>query len=587
MAIKGDNKQIVSGKNQKYFGSDLIAFALRELEIPYACLNPGASYRGLHDSIVNILGNDQPQMVINLHEEHSISMAHGYAKITGKPLIAIVHSNVGLMHATMAIFNSWIDRHPMIIIGATGPLNAVDRRPYIDWIHTSQDQGSLIRDYIKWDDQPGSPEAAVEAIRKGYQIACTPPYGPVYICLDAGIQEMELKNWPDYEEVTRYRSPPPPGPPSDILNSSAELLTSAKNPLILCGRIARSKRAWDDRIILAEKLGAKTITNTWQEIGFPTDHPLHVGMTGFFVGDEVRKVHRQADVVLSLDWFDLGGTLKDAWDGGIVEAKIISCSMDFHQHRGWNKDYGGLPPVDMHIPTVPEAFISDLLPLLVSIKPKINYVIKSKPRADVPKDGPIGVHEFARAYRNAAQGFKVCLISHTIGWPSEESEFNHHLGCLANAGGGGLGAGPGNAVGAALALRDVHDGYVPVAILGDGDYLMGVQALWTAAHENIPLLIIVSNNKSYFNDEMHQEAIAKKRGRPTENRWIGQRIDNPEIDICALAKAQGLDSIGSVSDMKHLAEVIEEGLRQVQEGATLVMDVRIKPEYAASPVHDR
>ena len=148
MAIKGDNKQIVSGKNQKYFGSDLIAFALRELDIPYACLNPGASYRGLHDSIVNFLGNERPQMVINLHEEHSISMAHGYAKITGKPLIAIVHSNVGLMHATMAIFNSWIDRHPMRIIGATGPLNAVDRRPSIDWIHTSQDQGSLIRDYI-------------------------------------------------------------------------------------------------------------------------------------------------------------------------------------------------------------------------------------------------------------------------------------------------------------------------------------------------------------------------------------------------------------------------------------------------------
>ena len=142
-------------------------------------------------------------------------------------------------------------------------------------------------------------------------------------------------------------------------------------------------------------------------------------------------------------------------------------------------------------------------------------------------------------------------------------------------------------MGAALALRDVHDGYVPVAILGDGDYLMGVQALWTAAHENIPLLIIVSNNKSYFNDEMHQEAIARKRGRPTENRWVGQRIDNPEIDICALAKAQGLHSIGPVSDIKHLAGAIEEGLKKVQEGAALVMDVRIKPEYATSPVHER
>ena len=587
VTIKDGEKDILTKTNQKVYGSDLIALALRELGIPYACLNPGASYRGLHDSVVNFLGNEQPQMLINLHEEHSISMAHGYAMVTGKPLLAFVHSNVGLMHATMAIFNSWIDRHPMVIIGATGPLNAEDRRPFIDWIHTSQDQGALIRDYIKWDDQPGSPEAAVESIRKGYQIACTPPCGPVYICLDAGIQEMELKNWPNNENIIRYNSPPPPGTPSDLLDTVANILVSAKKPLILCGRIARSKDAWDDRIIFAEKLGAKTITNTWQEIGFPTGHPLHVGMTGFFVRDKVKEAHREADVVLSLDWFDLGGTLKDAWDGGTVEAKIINCSMDFHQHRGWNKDYGVLPPVDIHIPTIPEVLITDLLALLDSVKAKTNYVIEAKPIAELPNDGPIGVYEFAQAYRNAARGFKICLISHTIGWPAEESEFNHYLACLANAGGGGLGAGPGNAVGAALALRDADEDCVPVAILGDGDYLMGVQALWTAAHQNIPLLIIVSNNRSYFNDEMHQEAVAKKRGRPVENRWIGQRIDNPEIDICALAEAQGLQSIGPVSDMNDLPQALDNALRQAQGGATMVMDVRIEPEYAVSPVHER
>ena len=212
--------------------------------------------------------------------------------------------------------------------------------------------------------KPGSPEAAVESIRKGYQIACTPPYGPVYICLDASIQEQELEDWPDFNDISRFQPPPPPGPPADSLQKAADILLKANHPLILCGRIARNKQAWEDRIRLAEVLGAKTITNTWQEIGFPTNHPLHVGVSGFFVRGPFLEAHRKADVLLSLDWFDLGGTLASAWDGGMIAPKGINCSMDFHQHRGWVKDYGTQPPVDLHIPTVPEAFIAELLPKL-------------------------------------------------------------------------------------------------------------------------------------------------------------------------------------------------------------------------------
>src|SRR6187431_637050 len=180
------------GANAPAFGSDVIAETLRALDIPYVALNPGASYRGLHDSLVNYLGNSAPQMLLCLHEESAVAIAHGYAKVTGKPMAAAVHSNVGLMHATMAIFNAWCDRMPMLVLGATGPVDAAKRRPWIDWIHTARDQGALVRDYTKWDDQPASPTAAREAILRAGWIANNVPKGPVYVNLDADVQEMKL-----------------------------------------------------------------------------------------------------------------------------------------------------------------------------------------------------------------------------------------------------------------------------------------------------------------------------------------------------------------------------------------------------------
>ena len=150
-----------SGPSDTIWASDALADMLRALDIPNVLLNPGASFRGLHDSIVNHLGNEKPQMMVVLHEEHAVSIAHGYAKVTGKPLIAILHSNVGLMHGSMAIFDAWVDRVPVIVLGATGPVDANKRRPWIDWIHTAQDQAALVRPFIKWDCQPAKTRSIV------------------------------------------------------------------------------------------------------------------------------------------------------------------------------------------------------------------------------------------------------------------------------------------------------------------------------------------------------------------------------------------------------------------------------------------
>lgn len=576
-------KKIVQS-NQPFFGSDLIAAALREQGFPYVCLNPGASYRGLHDSIVNFLENTSPEMALHLHEEHAVATAHGYAKIAEKPLAVIVHSNVGLMHATMAIFNAWCDRLPMVILGATGPVDAAKRRPFIDWIHTAADQGALVRDYTKWDDQPGSPEAAVESIRRGAMIAATPPCGPVYINLDAAIQEQALETWPELDDVSRFSPPPVPGVAADVAAQAADLLRNAKSPLILCGRVSRSVEDWDRRVALAEAIGARVVTSNWTPVGFPTEHPLHVSTTGFFPSPEARTAHEQADVVLSLDWNDLGGSLRAVWENN-TKPTIINASMDFQIHGGWSMDYNALPPVDIALATTPEMAVETLLPLLEGNKPKKPEPVEKVPLADIPSSGPIGIREFAAVWRDVTDDEKVAVLNLPIGWPPDTILADNPLSFLGNIGGGGLGAGPGVAVGAALALRETHSDYLPVSIMGDGDYLMGVQALWTAAHMKIPLLIIVDNNRSYFNDEMHQENVAIKRSRPPENRWIGQRIDDPAPDLLGLAKAQGLDGEGPIDDIAELGPAIKRGMDAVRNGASYVLDVVALGEYVTTPVH--
>src|SRR5262249_14338790 len=240
-------RPLPSGANAPAFGSDVIADTLRALDIPYIALNPGASYRGLHDSLVNYLGNSAPQMLLCLHEESAVAIAHGYAKVTGRAMAAVVHSNVGLMHATMAIFNAWCDRMPVLVLGATGPVDAVKRRPWIDWIHTARDQGALVRPYTKWDDQPASPGAAREALMRALRIADTAPPGPVYVTLDAEMQEAKLPEPLPPVDPARFMPAVASAPDAQAIAQAAALLKTAKSVVMLVGRVSRNEATWNAR----------------------------------------------------------------------------------------------------------------------------------------------------------------------------------------------------------------------------------------------------------------------------------------------------------------------------------------------------
>ena len=553
------------------FGSDVVADTLRAQHIPFIALNPGASYRGLHDSLVNHLGNRAPQMLVCLHEEHAVAIAHGYAKVTGKPMAVAVHSNVGLMHATMAIFNAWCDRVPMLVLGATGPVDAAKRRPWIDWIHTARDQGALVRPYTKWDDQPASPEAARESLLRALWLATTPPCGPVYVNLDAGLQEAPLTEPLPPLDPARFMPPLPAAIPDPRqVAQAAELLRAARRPVILFGRGSRRENHWSNRVALAECLGARVLTDLKRAAAFPTDHPLHAGAPATFPDKHASRALAEADVVLALDWVDLAGTLKAACGSVSPAAKVIAVSLDHQLHNGWSMDHQALPPADLLLPADPDATVAALLALLPpgSARPERVAVPDI---ADTPAE--LRAPQLIQALRQAVGTRPTCLLHVSLSWDAALWPLRHPLDSIGGDGGAGIGGGPGISVGAALALRG--SGRLPIAVCGDGDFLMGVTALWTAVHYNIPLLLVVANNRAFFNDVMHQERVARVRNRPVENRWIGQSIADPDIDLARMAEAQGAAGFGPVTDAASLPAVFAQAIAAVAAGAVAVVDVRI------------
>jgi len=557
------------------WGSDVAAQVLRRLDIPYIALNPGASYRGFHDSLVNHLGNRAPEMILCLHEEQAVAIAHGYAKATGKPMAVALHSNVGLMHGAMAIFNAWCDRAPMLIFGATGPVDAALRRPWIDWIHTAQDQGALIRNFVKWDDQPGSIAALPESILRAWQQTATAPHAPVYVCLDAAIQEQALTGEVSIPDPGRFGPAPASRPAAAALRAAADLLARSKRPAILFGRCRRTKGDWDRRVALAERLGALMLSDLKAGAMVPSDHPLHVGEPFNQLSKPAKAALQEADVVLSLGSIDLGGVLRQAYGRGATPVKVIHAGDDVYLHNGWGKEHMELPAIDVHLLGDPDAAVAELLE---AIPDRRKSIAPAKPEPQGQETGDrVNLRNVAAALREAAGDQAVTFASLARAWPIDLWPHRDPLDYLGKDGGGGVGSGPGIAIGAALALKD--SGRLTVGVLGDGDCLMSMNALWTAARYGIPVLFIVANNRSYYNDELHQEGVARHRGRSPENRWIGQSIDHPAPDIAKLAEAQGLVGIGPLTRIGELKDAMRRGVECVRGGRPCLIDVHIDPGH--------
>ncbi len=235
--------------------SDLVVYLLHALGVDYATLNPGATTRGLHESLVTYGGNTAPEVITCCHEEIAVAMAEGYYLATGRPQVTLVHDIVGLQHASKAIYEAWLNNTPMLILGGTGPLDATHRRPWIDWIHTAQVQAQLIRDYVKWDDQPQGALSVAESLLRAYQVAMTDPKGPVYLCFDVELQESHVPADFQLPDLTRYRPPAAPTGNAEAIAEAAQVLLAAEWPVLVVEGLGRTPGGSAALQSLAELLG--------------------------------------------------------------------------------------------------------------------------------------------------------------------------------------------------------------------------------------------------------------------------------------------------------------------------------------------
>jgi acetolactate synthase I/II/III large subunit len=578
------------------YGSDLIVDLLKALGIEYAAFNPGSSFRGLHDSIVNYGGNHRPEVIECCHEEVSVALAHGYAKATGRPMVAIAHDIVGLQHASMAIFNAWCDRVPVLVLGGTGPMDLTKRRPWIDWIHTALVQGTLVRDYVKWDDQPHALAAVPESLLRAYRIAMTEPQGPVYVCYDVDLQENAITAPIALPEPQHYAPPTPLAASIDAVQQAAEWLLRAQRPVIIADAVGRHPEATRSLVELAELLAIPMLDHG-ARFNIPNTHPLDC------TGAEAELLP-EADVVLALDVVDLFRALthlerqtrtlqplvSDA-------AKIIHISLTDFAVRSWASDYQRLHRVDLPM----AADTSVAIPQLLAACRDLMGRASSHTARDTGRFARVkAMHEAQRQrWRDrarqlegqpqlapatvAATLWEVIkdrdwrLVAGTLnGWARrlwEWTEPRHYLG---GSGGAGVGYAAGAALGAALA--DKGSGRLCIDLQSDGDLLACTSALWTAAHHQIPLLMVMHNNRSLYNSEEHAEEVARIRGRPTANKGIGTRLDEPPVDFATVARGFGIYAEGPVEDARALRPALERALKVVaEEGRAALVDVVAQP----------
>jgi thiamine pyrophosphate-dependent acetolactate synthase large subunit-like protein len=575
-------------------GADFMTDVIKSLGFEYVCANPGSSFRGLHESIVNYGGNRNPELITGCHEESAVAMAHGYAKIDGKPLCVLAHGTVGLQHAAMAVYNAFCDRVPVYMI-LGNLLDATSRRPGAEWNHSVQDAVAMVRDCIKWDDLPVSLTHFAESAVRAYKIAMTPPMMPVALVADGDLQENPVPNG-ERLRIPKLTIPAPPQGDSGAVAEAAQLLAEAENPVLVGGRAARTPAGMAHLIRLAELLNAPVI-DQGERMNFPSRHRLNHS-------DRARQVIADADVILGLELSDFWGTVNSFRDQlqrssrriAKGDAKLISITAGDLFGKSNYQDFQRFPEVDLAIAADAEA----TLPVLIeAVERRISAGRRSAIRDRGDKLAAVRQRAIERARNDAAYAWDASPIStarlcHELwmqiqdqdwslvsavgsvsNWPLRLWSFEKHHQFIGGAGGHGIGYGAPAAVGAALANR--KHGRLSVAIQNDGDLMYAPGILWTAAHHRIPLLSLVHNNRAYHQEVMHIQRMANRHNRGITNASIGTVLENPNLDFAKIAQGMGVHAEGPVSDPKELGPAIRRALEVVRRGEPALVDVITQP----------
>jgi len=576
---------------KRRYGSDVMVDAIQACDFRYVSLNPGSSYRGLHDSLVNY-GGKRPEIVTCTHEKVAVGIAHGYAKASGEPMAVILHDLVGLLHGAMGIYYAYIDRAPVVVFGGAGPMAYDRRRPNIDWIHTANVQGNAVREFTKWDDQPFSIRSVPESVMRAYRVAMSQPQGPVYVALDAGLQEDELDEEIELPRWERLKPPERIGPDPAALRRLAELLAAAERPVIVAGYAGRDPNAFGLLVELAELVAAGVIDTGWR-LNFPNRHPLNVSES-----DALES----ADLVFFLDVKDMGKPTQalDRTTRRIESripraAKVVDLGFNELGLSAWSHDFAQLHETDLQV----TADTAVALPLLVELCRDLEAAQPERREARARRRGeledlhertwqrwreqadeeaglsPVATSRLATEVWEAVREHDWVLTAGTSGdWAPRVWNFDRayrHPGRSL-----GTATQIGISLGVALAYKGSDK--LVVDLQPDGDLMFDLGALWIAAYHRIPLLVVMFNNRAYYNDWEHQERIARRRGTPVENAYVGMELDKPAPDFAAAARALGWHAEGPIADPEAVQAAVRQAASVVaSERRPALVDVVCQP----------
>jgi acetolactate synthase-1/2/3 large subunit len=571
-------------------GSDFMLDVLKALGFEYVFANPGSSFRGLHESVVNYGGNKSPEFITCCHEESSVAMAHGYSKIEGKPGLVFAHGTVGLQHASMAVYNAYVDRAQVfVVIGNT--VNAATRRPGVEWAHSVQDAAVLVRDFTKWDDMPVSLQHFAESAVRAYKMATTPPTMPVLLVADGDLQETPMRPG-ERQHIPKITLASPPQGDSGAVAEAARLLVAAENPVIIADRCARTPAGLKLLVELAETLQAPVI-NQYGRMNFPSAHRLDQTERG-------RTLITNADVILGLEVWDFWGAVNNFRDQlqrtsrPITKpgAKLISISSTDLNTKSNYQDFQRFPDLDLSMAADAEATLPALIEaskrLLTDDRKRI-FEERAKKLAEAQQTArervlteasygwdasPISTARMAMEIWAQVKDKDWSLVSNNA-WAQRLWTFDKHYQHIGGSGGAGVGYGAPAALGAAVANKKY--GRLSVNIQNDGDLMYAPGVLWTSAHHRIPLLTVMHNNRAYHQEVMHLQRMANRHQRGITTAEIGTTIKNPNIDYAAMARSMGVHGEGPITDPKDLGPALKRAVDVVLRGEPALVDVVTQP----------
>ena len=552
---------------------------LKDLNIEYIAANPASSFEALQESIVNYGSppNTMPELITALHEESAVDMAHGYAKAQGHPMAVMLHGTVGLQHASMAIYQCYHDKTPVVII--VGRDDKFFRQE-----QTANDIAGITRAFTKWDSQPTSLQEALKDIQTAFNEAITPPMGPTVIVLDTDIQKEEVGQL----KIPKYNKPEILAISKRNATKIAKNLMEAKNPRIHVGRL-RTHEGINKAIELVEITGSSVRTSaTSGPLSFPERHPLcgegYNQDYDYVLGLESdgKNTSIQGPTLLSRankrDLSNIGF--------GFIRKPVIPPRRDLSGENDLTADAEASIPIIIeeykrilkadNISDTAEKIRLDTSANIKKHEKDLKQTLNKKRKGW--DSSPVSLGRLYAELWPLIKDLDWCLSSPTV------FSSRHHVGMwehnkpysyLGMHGAGGIGYCIGASAGAGLAAKTRNRIVINIQCDGDLNYTPG--SLWTAAHHNLPLLTIMHNNRGYHQEVMYLQYMAGVRGRGTDRMHIGTTLREPFIDYAKLAEAYGMNNEGPIDNPNELSAAYKRGINSVLSGEPYLIDVITEP----------